>query len=259
MLLTHTSGLAYDITSPEIKQWIKFTGLSGSAHIKNCTYPLVFEPGTSWIYGVGIDWAGQIVERLNNCTLGEYMEKVILGPLGMTSTTFHPENHPDIESRMASLALRLPDGTLSAMKHIFAIPAEHDLGGAGLYSTPTDYIKALVALLQGGGGILKPESVDGILKPRLSKEVADVHRRFIVNAPPELNFGLSVSIATIPRPEMRAPGTVTWGGLPCLTWWVDRETGIAATIFQQTFPPRDPLALEFASKFEAALYKHVRA
>ena len=27
--------------------------------------PLVFEPGEGWIYGVGIDWAGKLVEAVS--------------------------------------------------------------------------------------------------------------------------------------------------------------------------------------------------
>lgn len=34
-------------------------------------YPLVFEPGTSWAYGAGIDWAGMLLERTVGKTLEE--------------------------------------------------------------------------------------------------------------------------------------------------------------------------------------------
>lgn len=29
------------------------------------SHPLRFDPGTKWIYGLGIDWAGILVMRLN--------------------------------------------------------------------------------------------------------------------------------------------------------------------------------------------------
>jgi len=192
------------------------------------------------------------------------MEKNIFIPLGMNSSTFHPENHPEIESRMAGMSARQPDGTLAPRGPVYDYPAKHDLGGAGLYSTPTDYIKVLTALLQGGAGLFKkPESVDEIFKPQVSKEVGGVHNYFMklsggISEDCEVTFGLTTSIAAIPFPNGRAAGTVSWGGLPCLSWWVDRETGIAVTVFQQTFPPQDPVAVEFLGKFEVALYKHVR-
>jgi len=264
MLLTHSSGLAYGGTSPLIKQWCEHLNMAPSltGNIRECTYPLIFEPGTSWMYGSSIDWAGQLVGRLNNCTLGEYMTKNIFIPLGMNSSTFHPENHPEIESRLVDMSKRMPDGTLAYAVRIYGYPAEHDLGGVGLYSTPADYIKVLAALLQGGGALLKPESVEAIFKPQGGKVVGDAHNQWMhmaSSAQSEVTFGLSVSIAVAPYPEKRASGSVSWGGLPCLSWWVDRETGIAATIFQQTLPPGDSVAVEFMSKFEEVLYKHVRA
>ncbi|KDQ13505.1 hypothetical protein BOTBODRAFT_369468 [Botryobasidium botryosum FD-172 SS1] len=263
MLLTHTSGLAADRSSPGIGQWMKATGFVVTSKLQNWVLPLLFEPGTSWVYGIGIDWAGYIVERLNNCTLGTYMETHIFGPLGITSMTFRPADRPDLAARLAVVARRLPDGTLgpAGFGPMFNGRPEDDLGGAGLYCTAADYSKVLSAVLRGGAGILKPESVDEIFKPRLSKEVGAVHGQLDLvhtDSDVELNFGLGVSIAMSTRPGRRAPGSISWGGLPCQKWWIDRETGIAATIFQQMFPPTDPLALEFAARFEEALYKHVR-
>jgi len=145
---------------------------------------------------------------------------------------------------------------------VYGYPAEDDLGGVGLYSTPADYIKVLAALLQDGGALLKPESVDAIFKPQGEKVVGDAHNQWSRTASfaqSEVSFGLSVSIAVAPYPEKRAAGSVSWGGLPCLAWWVDRETGIAATVFQQTLPSGDSVAAKFMSQFEEVLYKHIRA
>ena len=48
-------------------------------------FPLVFEPGASWEYSVGIDWAGFMVERVSGMDLETYMKKNIWG----TSTFPH--------------------------------------------------------------------------------------------------------------------------------------------------------------------------
>jgi len=40
-------------------------------------------------------------------------------------------------------------------------------GGSGLYSTANDYAKVLVALLSGGGGLLKPEPVQQLRDAQL--------------------------------------------------------------------------------------------
>ena len=57
-LATHTSGLVYDTFSQIISKYMEATGhptiLSGLKASLN--YPLSFEPGERWDYGIGIDW-----------------------------------------------------------------------------------------------------------------------------------------------------------------------------------------------------------
>src|SRR4029077_2553288 len=66
-LATHTSGLAYEFWNSTVAQYMIDTGaptiLSGL--VKSLNYPLQFEPGERWDYGIGIDWLGRIVERVD--------------------------------------------------------------------------------------------------------------------------------------------------------------------------------------------------
>lgn len=39
---------------------------------------------------------------------------------------------------------------------------------------------------------------------------------------------------------------------------VDRESGMAATVFQQVLPPGDKVSQQMFEDFEIALYKHLR-
>ncbi|KAG8993880.1 hypothetical protein FRB94_010310 [Tulasnella sp. JGI-2019a] len=228
----HTSGFAYaalhpSLTPTAIKKWIKATGFKPkltTGHIDTCDFPLIFEPESRWMYGVGVDWAGQVVERLNNCTLEEYMAKHIFQPLDMTDTTFHPEYRPDFDSRMVDTCVRRPDGSLEPGKQLYARPAAQGLGGAGCYSTCPDYIKFLTAILQDGGAILKKESVDEIFKPQLTDSAQlsfNFLRKWFSWTPTsvEISFGLTVDINVDPIPGGRAAGSGNWGGLPMLAWW----------------------------------------
>jgi CubicO group peptidase (beta-lactamase class C family) len=71
--------------------------------------PLLFEPDEAWVYGVGVEWAGQMVERVNNSQkLGDYMQEHIWGPLGMKSTSFRIDAREDIRSVRADMTLRNP-------------------------------------------------------------------------------------------------------------------------------------------------------
>ena len=49
-LFTHTSGLGYGFTSPVVRD---FKPREGE---KYDVGPLLFEPGTQWIYGTSVDW-----------------------------------------------------------------------------------------------------------------------------------------------------------------------------------------------------------
>lgn len=44
--------------------------------------PLIAQPGEDWNYGVNIDWAGQVLEKITGKTLGQYSKENIFDPLG---------------------------------------------------------------------------------------------------------------------------------------------------------------------------------
>jgi CubicO group peptidase (beta-lactamase class C family) len=73
-LLSHTSGLAYGFTSAALDRYITATGVIANGP-NAPDLPLVFEPGEGWIYGVGIDWAGKLVEAVS----GEAFDATLRG------------------------------------------------------------------------------------------------------------------------------------------------------------------------------------
>ncbi|KDQ21637.1 hypothetical protein BOTBODRAFT_26069 [Botryobasidium botryosum FD-172 SS1] len=263
MLLTHTSGLAYNFMHPDlIKRNLfvgKKNGISERAHISEYDEPLVFEPGSGWAYGTGLDRAGQMIERLNGCTLEDFMKDNIWTPLGMTSTTFRLETRPDLMSRKVDMTRRRRNGVLVPALQPYGFPADHDLGGIGVYSTVEDYGKLLQALLQDGhAGILKPESVNEIFKPQLEDILGEEHYWTMfpgISAELKVNFGLSTSIRMTTAKNTRKVGSGSWLGYPNLMWWVDRKTGVACTIFKQILPVEDPIALKLDAEFESAVYE----
>ncbi|KAL9638963.1 MAG: hypothetical protein Q9164_001234 [Protoblastenia rupestris] len=52
--------------------------------------PLLYEPGTDWSYGVGIDWAGEINPRLTSISLNAYFQTYIFAPLGLHHISMLP-------------------------------------------------------------------------------------------------------------------------------------------------------------------------
>ena len=71
-------------------------------------YPLLFEPGTSWAYGAGIDWTGRLIEVITGQDLETYLAENILAPLGLPpkSITFYPERDPAIKAKVMPLSTR---------------------------------------------------------------------------------------------------------------------------------------------------------
>src|SRR6202166_4793426 len=70
-LLTHRSGFVYDMWNADMTRYLEATGKPGSISCANAALdlPLVFDPGTAWDYGIGIDWAGKAVETVSGRTL----------------------------------------------------------------------------------------------------------------------------------------------------------------------------------------------
>lgn len=163
------------------------------------------------------------VEVLSGKRLGEFIHENICHPLNLQSTTFHPETLPDFEERKVEIALRTEDGSLTPTKEIFPLPTPDDLGGGSLYSTPREFTKFLSAILAGGAGVLKPESVDEIFRPQLPEAVR-IRLNQLINMPEaqamkwffttgdQIDFGLAVAVTVGDVPDGRADGTVSWGG-----------------------------------------------
>lgn len=125
--------------------------------------------------------------------------------------------------RKVEIVLRDGDGSLTPTKEIFPLRTPDDLGGGSLYSTPREFTKFLSALLAGGRGIIKPESVDEIFPPQLPEAVritlnqqinmpAAQGMKWMFTTGDQIDVGLGVSVMIGDVPDGRANGTVSWGG-----------------------------------------------
>lgn len=234
-MLTHSSGMSYDF-NPTLMQWRKTRGEGSLAFcgdlIKGCQTPLLFEPGEGCEYSAAIDWAGMMVERANDgVKLGEYMRKHIWDPLGMTSTTFHLEDKPDVEARLPDMSARIPTGDLTYIPgHVMTHPVRDDLGGAGSYSSAPDYIKVLASLLRNDGTLLQKQTVDEMFKPQLSAQAKEKFQE-VLTVPEKndrltggmkigasVNCGFGGFLVDEDTEGGRKKGSLAGGGLPNLYW-----------------------------------------
>jgi CubicO group peptidase (beta-lactamase class C family) len=200
-LLTHTSGLAYEFTHPKLLAWRNWsrTTVAGRANAASkdiavaLRVPLVFEPGTAWRYGYGIDWAGLAVMRATQSTLEEYMAAHIWGPTDMRSTTFSPfRSRPDLLPRLARMTHRDAHGNLTERPSAGSIRSEAENvefgGGGGCYGTANDYIKLLASLLGTASG--KTTQVSG--RPLLTAASLKIMFDQTISAPAKAMLNMMV-------------------------------------------------------------------
>ena len=118
----------------DIGRYQEHAGLPGiiSCQNKALETPLIAEPGTRWEYGINIDFAGKLVEKLSGQKLDAYLQDHVFAPLGMTETGL--KIRPDQRARLARMHARMPDGSLSPIDFEIPQDPEFHMGGGGLYS-----------------------------------------------------------------------------------------------------------------------------
>ncbi|KAF2423767.1 beta-lactamase/transpeptidase-like protein [Tothia fuscella] len=280
-LLTHSSGLAYEFTHPKMFVWRKWWNKQSEENRAKSRsddvavaykVPLMFEPDGGWAYGYGIDWVGVAVARVSGMSLEEYMKKNIWAPLEMDSTTFSvPEYRPDLIPRSARMTqrdqengrlIRKKGGELDRELGRVLTPVKHS-GGGGCSSTANDYIKFLSSILQNDGKLLRPETANLMFSPNLaeSKHLMRVHKNPLSyglagNIPvgTKIDFGLGgmLNLEEIGTTG-RGQGSMQWGGLPNLFWWINRKDGICGCYFGQLLPAGDVKSFEMYERYEKAV------
>jgi methyl acetate hydrolase len=261
-LLTHTAGFCYEQWNPNLERCVAALGMPQMASGKRAALrlPLMFDPGERWEYGINIDWVGRLVEETSGQKLDAYLAEHVTGPLGMTDTGFTVTAKQ--RARQATVHQREPNGPLTPQP--FETPSEREFlaGGGGLYSTAGDYLLFLQALLQGGKGIVKPETVKlmgenhigglqaGILKTNNPPLTNDVD--LFPNQP--VRWGLGYMLTPEPGPNGRSAGSVTWAGIFNTYYWLDPAKRVAGVIMTQVLPFADPQVLRVLGAFERELY-----
>jgi len=116
--------------------------------------PLAFTPGEHFCYGLSADVLGAVVEVVSGMRFGEFLQKRIFEPLGMTDTGFYVPAGK--QERLSKVYEQTKNGLKEFSKSHLGILNKMDIapafesGGAGLVSTIDDYAKFGQMLLQGG-------------------------------------------------------------------------------------------------------------
>ena len=141
------------------------------------TMPLLYQPGTRWVYSVSVDIQGYLVEKLSGKTFPEFLRTRLFEPLGMVDTAFYVP--AEKLSRVATIYAydKAKGGARAGSRRDAGITSLPGLasGGGGLYSTAADYFRFAQMLLNGGEydgrRILKKATVDMMRTNVLSEQV----------------------------------------------------------------------------------------
>ena len=186
MCLNHTGGFPFESSAKTPSVWAGKTeltvvggGWSGGCPIRQTAMvaaksPLLFEPGTKVQYSnTGIDIGAAVVEVITGMRWEDYLQKTVLDPLGMTSTTFWPTDK-QLETQ---IEMYEPQKDAPAKYKLFSNWEQRPYNdrsrvfasaGAGLWTTANDQLKFYKMLMNLGVGdngvrILKEETVKSIL------------------------------------------------------------------------------------------------
>jgi CubicO group peptidase (beta-lactamase class C family) len=226
--------------------------------------PLEFDPGDRWEYGTSLDWAGKLVEAVTDQSLEVYFRENIFAPLGMKDSGFLIGSEQ--KRRVATFHNRTADGGLEPAPFEMPQRPEFFMGGGGAFGTPRDYTTFLQMLLRGGtmNGVrlLNPETVLQMMQNQIGD--LNVHEMRSVQPAYSKSFdqfpqyphkwGYSFDINTLPGPNGRAAGSVSWAGLLNCYFWIDPVKKVTGSLFTQMLPFYDERVVALYGEFERGLY-----
>lgn len=265
-LLTHTAGFGYEFMNRELfdlvtKKELPSAMAGGDAFLKA---PLLFDPGTRWEYGISTDWLGKIVERVSGRSLEAYFHEKIFEPLRMPDTFF---NVPaDKQSRLVPMFQRAEDGGLVQPPPRPMKPSEFFSGGGGLYSTASDYLRFVRAMMAGGEleqrRILSRESVAMMgmnhIRDLTIRPFSSLIPQFATDGatlPGALDkFGLGFALNSTSAGTQRGANTMSWAGIFNTFFWIDREKQIGAVLMSHMLPGMDPGPRKLLEDFDRLVY-----
>ena len=240
-LLSHTSGLSYDLLPPD--------ATSGSFGIINslkqtltniAKVPLAFAPGTGWTYGTSIDVLGGVLAAINGSNVEDAVAAYVTEPLGMTDTHFYLTDPARLTAAYADGNPPVRMGEPHIMRDVndtvvgrfspgrILNPAAPQNGGSGMAGTADD-VMTLLEVYNARPGLLEPATV----AMALSNQIGDLPRR-AGDAGKRFGFLGAVLADPVAAGNPCPVGTVDWGGVWGHNWVVDRVNRMTIVVCTNT-------------------------
>jgi methyl acetate hydrolase len=259
-LLTHTSGLGYAWSNPQLAMIQKTSGLA------DLDLPLVHEPGDRFTYGASTRVLGHVVERITGQSIDAALETRVFGPLQMRDTSFAVP--ADKHSRLVTVHQRT-SGRFVEQPNPAAHPATVR-GDGGLVSTASDYGRFVRMFLNEGvlegrrvasAGAIREMTRNhlGVLKVE-RQPAADTARSkpYPLGAGAD-TWGLGFQLAAKPASRTaRSEGSYSWAGINNTHFWVDPGRQIGVIVLMQVLPFYDESAIALLTEIETLVNTHVK-
>lgn len=251
-LLSHSSGLGYRFLEADAKGPHARAGVSDGMDANPLTLtenvrrigqaPLLFAPGSQWLYSLGVDVAGAVAEKATGESLQALFERLLAAPLGLRDTAFAARNAARLATPYVSdtpQPHRLREGEVVApfegtvgIEYSLARatdPSRFPSAGAGLVGSADEVMAVLEALRDvQRSGLLPPALVAQMASPQVGEQ-----------GPPEpagWGFGLGFAVlrdaAASGTPQ--SAGTWRWGGAYGHSWFVDPARGLSVVALTNT-------------------------
>ena len=231
-LMRHTNGLTYGARGnsavhklfPNASATAAFDYTGPEFMDKLATIPLLYEPGTVWDYGFGIDVLGLIEEKIANKPLGSVLQERVWSKVVMPDTTFQVA-----DSQRPRLAQPLPLDPITGKPQTIKIltdKVKFDCGGSCAFSTAGDYIRFGQMMLNGGSldgkRVLGPQTVAFMTSNHLNKDIKNMVGG---TEPGRVGYGFGLGVAVRMERGLSAingnVGDYTWNGANGTIFWVD--------------------------------------
>ena len=269
-LMTHTAGFTYGSGDTPVDKIVHDLKLDGAKDLQEridrlATAPLLYQPGTRWVYSPSMDIQGYIVEKLSGQSLPDFMRDHIFAPLGMTDAGFFVP--ADKRARFAAgyhevNGALVAEPTTNGVPDDYATQPTNPSGGGGLVSTAEDYYRFAQMLLNegqlGGTRILAPGTVKLMTSNHLP--AALLTGQFGIGQHiMRPGFGYGYNCAVVFDPPLAdlsdGKGTFFWDGAAGTWFWVDPTNDIVfvGMIQRRTSPDNHHLLYRVHALVDQAL------
>lgn len=267
-LFTHSSGISYPFASNSLQKSYVAAGVIDGMTSRDTTLasqmkllamqPLLFEPGSDYVYGLGLDLLGYLIEIVSGKPLDQFFTEEIFTPLNMQDSYFYL---PDAKSsRLVTLyaeddeeGLIVSQGSESNIildnpRYPVGDGQTYFSGGAGLSSTTYDYARFAQMLLNNGeldgSRILSRKSVELMQSARIDSDGDQT---------PDFGLGFEVIVDVAKTGELGSIGTYSWSGAFLTSYWIDPRENLVAVFMSQVRPSQSDIRAKFNTMVYQAL------